>query len=46
MPSIDWTLQVAFAPAPLPVVQVVQEIVVDATSTDEPLWVLSAVADK
>jgi hypothetical protein len=31
MPSIDWTLQVALAPAPLPVVQVVQEIVVDAT---------------
>ena len=31
MPSIDWTLQVAFAPAPPPVVQVVQQIIVDAT---------------
>ena len=31
MPSIDWTLQIAFAPAPAPLVQVVQEIVVDAT---------------
>jgi phage protein D len=30
VPSIAWTLQIAYAPAPPPVVDVVQEIVVDA----------------